>query len=123
MKAALIVGIGGFLGSSGRYLVQQLFNRLLPSLTISGTFIANMIGCFVIGLAMSYASKLDREWLLFITTGFCGGFTTFSAFCFENVKFYSQGNDANALLYIIISIVVGLLVTYAGLMLGRSMSF
>lgn len=119
IKLALIVGIGGFFGSAGRYCIQVLFVRLLPGITTSGTFVANILGCFIIGILMGFSSKIEKEWWAFLASGFCGGFTTFSAFCLENNQYFINGNSLHAIIYIFLSIVVGLLATFLGLLLGK----
>lgn len=120
IRLALIVGLGGFLGSSGRFLVQQLFLRVLPGVGVAGTFVANMLGCFIIGICIEQSGRMQREWLVFLTSGFCGGFTTFSAFALENTNFISAGNSSHAALYIGLSIVLGLLATYVGMLVAKS---
>jgi len=120
IRLAFIVGLGGFLGSSARFLIQQLFLRILPGIGVAGTFVANMVGCFIIGVCIVQSGRMQREWMVFLTSGFCGGFTTFSAFALENTNFIIGSNSNHALLYIGLSIVLGLLATYAGMMLGKT---
>ena len=121
IRLALIVGLGGFLGSSARYLVQQFFLRLMPNIGVAGTFTANIIGCLIIGIFITQSGKMQKEWLVFLTSGFCGGITTFSAFAFENTNFIIGNQNGHALLYIGLSIVIGLLATYIGMMIGKSL--
>lgn len=120
IKLALFVGAGGFLGSASRYLVQQASLKLVPAIPVGGTFLANIVGCIIIGIAMSGAFKLDKPWLVFLTSGFCGGFTTFSAFCFENAQFLNAGQSQSAMLYTAASVLIGLLATFGGLALGKT---
>ncbi|MEQ9287777.1 MAG: fluoride efflux transporter CrcB [Cyclobacteriaceae bacterium] len=120
IRLALIVGLGGFLGSSARFLVQQLFLRVLPGVNVAGTFVANILGCFIIGICIEQSGRMQREWLVFLTSGFCGGFTTFSAFALENTNFMIGGNSGHAALYIGLSIVLGLLATYAGMLIAKT---
>ncbi|MFT7034348.1 MAG: CrcB protein [Cyclobacteriaceae bacterium] len=120
IRLALIVGLGGFLGSSARFLVQQFFVRFIPSIGVAGTFAANILGCLIIGIFIAQSGKMQREWMLFLTSGFCGGFTTFSAFAFENTNFIINDQNGQAALYIGLSIMMGLLATYIGMLIGKS---
>ena len=120
IRLAFIVGLGGFLGSSARFLIQQLFLRILPGIGVAGTFAANIVGCFIIGVCIVQSGRMQREWMVFLTSGFCGGFTTFSAFALENTNFIMGNHSNQALLYIGLSIVLGLMATYAGMMLGKT---
>ncbi|NNK86767.1 MAG: fluoride efflux transporter CrcB, partial [Flavobacteriaceae bacterium] len=82
MKAAVLVFLGGGLGSVLRFLIGRSMNAASPAFPW-GTFTVNLIGSLVIGLAFGWIlekSKLSDDTLLFLVAGFCGGFTTFSAF-------------------------------------------
>ena len=82
MKSFLLVFLGGGLGSGLRYLVTITMNQYSKVLPF-GTFTVNMLGCLLIGLILGYAQKentLTSNQTLLLATGFCGGFTTFSAF-------------------------------------------
>ncbi len=120
IRMAVLVGLGGFLGSSGRYLVQQFFLRVLPGVGVAGTFAANIIGCFLIGICIQQSGRMQREWLVFLTSGFCGGFTTFSAFALENTNMLAADNAGQAALYIGLSLFVGILATFGGIWLGKA---
>ena len=77
-------------GSVARYLTQVYVEKIFHTTFPLGTFIANMLGCFIIGLAFAFAEKGDLmspEWRIFLTVGFCGGFTTFSSFAYNNFSF------------------------------------
>ena len=87
MKNFLLVFIGGGFGSGLRYLISNLMNQYSKVLPF-GTFTVNMIGCLLIGLVLGFAQKenvLSTNQTLLLATGFCGGFTTFSAFANENL--------------------------------------
>jgi CrcB protein len=82
-----------------------------------GTFLINLIGCFIIGMIYAIASRnatTGSEIKLLLATGFCGGFTTFSAFAFENLELFKSGQYLTALLYIILSVVLGILAVILG---------
>ena len=119
IRLALMVGLGGFIGSASRFIVQQLFTKWFPGLSVSGTFVANILGCLLIGIFIEQAGRLEKEWLVFLTGGICGGFTTFSAFALENVNLVQAGNSDHALIYISLSIILGLGATYLGMMIGK----
>ena len=116
MKSFLLVFLGGGLGSGLRYLVSIAMNqysKVLPN----GTFIVNMLGCLLIGLILGYAQKentLTSNQTLLLATGFCGGFTTFSAFANENLELIKNGELFNFSVYTICSVLVGILAVFIG---------
>jgi fluoride exporter len=121
----LIIGVGGFLGTIARYLGVQLIDNKLNSSFPWGTLLVNLTGCFLIGLIYGLNSKnelLAKNWRLFLTTGFCGGYTTFSAFALENILMIHQKAIPSAVIYIFASVIVGLLATLAGALAGRALS-
>jgi CrcB protein len=65
-------------------------------------------------------SLINNDWKLFLTTGLCGGFTTFSAFSHEALQLFKQGNITAMLIYILISIIIGIALTYAGYLMTKS---
>src|SRR6187549_1366118 len=87
----LLVGVGGMIGSILRFATGMLMSKQFGSRLPWGTFAVNMVGSFLIGLILGFGIKRISEtghisasnWTLFFATGFCGGFTTFSAFCNE----------------------------------------
>ena len=118
----LFVAIGGMLGSVGRFILVTLAVQLFPSTFPFGTFLVNVIGSFVMGAAAGFAERnlwLSSPWRVFITAGFCGGFTTFSAFAFENVDLLLNKSYGTFALYSSTTFVVCLLVALAGLMITR----
>lgn len=125
LKTLLLVGAGGFLGSIGRYLASLYVNRLIPSEGFPfGTFFVNILGCFLIGLIYGLAEKHDwmtPEARLFLATGFCGGFTTFSTFSYESLTLLNNGQYTQVFLYISLSVAVGIALVFVGLTLGKAM--
>lgn len=122
LKTILIVGAGGFLGSIARYLTQLLAERLLHSTFPWGTFAANIAGCFIIGLVYAFVERgslLSPEWRIFLTVGFCGGYTTFSSFSYNNFIMLSESNFFQFFGNVFLSLLLGLFAVYLGIMLIR----
>ncbi len=119
MKQVLIVFLGGGLGSVCRYLLSVLMHRYtFFSGYPMGTFLANILGCLLIGLIAGWAEKaggIRQEWTLLFTTGFCGGFTTFSTFALENNFLLKEGNYTLFFVYTIASLVLGLAAVFLGM--------
>ena len=116
MKSFLLVFLGGGLGSSLRYLVSSAINQYSKVLPF-GTFTANILGCLLIGMILGYAQRentLTSNQTLLLATGFCGGFTTFSAFANENLELIKNGEIFNFSVYTIGSILVGVLAVFIG---------
>ena len=112
------IGIGGGIGSMLRYAVQWLVSRHTPIVFPAGTFIVNITGCFLIGLFYALAAKgnmLSTELRLFLITGLCGGYTTFSSFSYENIELLKQAHYLQFALYTGLSVVLGLLATVGGM--------
>ena len=89
MQSVLLVGLGGFLGSIGRYGLSGLVHRLLGQAFPYGTLAVNALGCFAIGSVLYLAEEravLSAEVRLFVAVGVLGGFTTFSAFGYETLE-------------------------------------
>ena len=120
IKTILLVSIGGAIGSALRYLCQKWIYQLYPLTFPWGTFLVNIIGCFLIGVFFAASGKntfLTADWKLFLTTGLCGGFTTFSAFAFENMNLLRTGDFMYSLLYTLGSVILGILAVFAGMAL------
>lgn len=120
----LLVGAGGFIGSIARYLTAIAIAKRLNSVFPYGTLTVNFLGSFLLGLILAVVMKKTGtqmdEWKLFLGTGFCGGFTTFSAFTFENLSLFEQKLVGTAVLYMTISLVGGIMAVGAGVILGRN---
>ena len=109
----ILVATGGAAGSVLRYMVQQAFrNQEFPL----GTLLVNIAGCFIIGFLWAQTSNhlLKDSSRLLLATGFCGGFTTFSAFSYEGNRMLADGKIFVFFLYTSLSVVAGLLATYGG---------
>ena len=125
MIKILIIGLGGFLGSISRYGVYHLLDRNIESIIPYGTFLVNMSGSFLLGIVyglMQRENILSEEWRLFLAIGFCGSFTTFSTFAYENFMMVKNSQFFSLLLYAGLSVVVGIALTYAGYQLFSSSS-
>ncbi len=122
MKQLLLVGLGGGLGSMARYVFQRWTNNNFLHSFPWGTFGVNVIGCFLIGLFWGLSFKgfdNNEQWKLFLMTGICGGFTTFSAFTLDGVGLIREQRYLLFFGYLAASVVIGLLATFAGMKLVR----
>jgi CrcB protein len=119
----LLVGVGGFVGSIARYLVAVLFANQMSSVFPFATLAVNIVGCFVIGILFALSDRgniLSPEWRVLLTTGFCGGFTTFSTFSYESLRLIQDGEYLYVALYVLASVVIGLAATYVGIIVIKS---
>jgi CrcB protein len=124
MKSTLLlIGLGGAIGSMLRYLTTRIFISKITILPVFwGTFAVNVTGCLLIGIVYGLSERYDwfsPQLRLFFATGICGGYTTFSAFAYENAGLLQQGNYVTSLIYIFSSIAVCLLATFAGIAITR----
>lgn len=119
LKTFLLVGFGGAMGSICRFAMTLAANKLsLPILW--ATLVCNILGCLFIGFLISFFVKTENLELRFLLiTGFCGGFTTFSAFSSETLTLYQNGQTLWALTYSIGITVIGILAVYIGLKLTK----
>jgi CrcB protein len=121
MKQLFLVFIGGGFGSALRYVIGKYLNS--PETGIPyGTFAANILGSLLIGVILGFAAKneaLTENHTLILATGFCGGFTTFSTFAYENHVFLKSGDFTSFAFYTIASFVVGFLAVFAGVYLVK----
>lgn len=115
----LLVGAGGALGSMARYGVHLLLSRIFSNPLPAGTLTVNLLGSFLIGLLFGLSQKasvpLSAGAMLFLATGFCGGFTTFSSFALENLQLVDKNFSALSLLYSGLTIFCGLLLCKVGI--------
>lgn len=122
LRTILLVGSGGFIGSVMRYLVQYYIEKSLSSTFPWGTFIANIAGSFIIGMVFALAEKgnlMSAEWRIFLAVGICGGFTTFSAFAYNNFTMLNERAWGSLFLNVGGNLFLGILAVYAGIILIR----
>jgi fluoride exporter len=122
LKTIILVGSGGFIGSVMRYFVQYYMEKSLMSTFPWGTLIANITGSLVIGMVFAIADKgnlMNPEWRIFLTVGICGGFTTFSAFSYNNFMMLSEKVYGPLLLNIGANVILGLFAVYVGVIFIR----
>lgn len=120
MKQILLVFLGGGTGSILRYLISKSLNNatILPL----GTFLVNVLGSLLIGFVLGLGFRqhlISSNGILLLATGFCGGFTTFSAFSYENHVFFKAGDFMSLGIYTISSLILGIGATFAGIYASR----
>jgi fluoride exporter len=118
----LLVGFGGFLGSIFRYVSSVSIDQKLNSTFPYGTLTVNLVGAFLLGLVYGWATQNSNDvsnTKLFLITGFCGGFTTFSAFAFENFSLMSNRMTTTSLTYSISTLVLGVVLVWVGISIAK----
>jgi len=116
-KTILLIGTGGFVGSVLRYFTQMYVHSLFNSMYPWGTFVVNVLGSFIIGIAFALAAKtnlISIEMRNFIVIGLCGGFTTFSTFSVDGYNMINGGNIMWLGLYTMGSVVSGIFAVMLG---------
>ena len=115
MTDCLLVGLGGFIGSVGRYLLGKIPAGAAGGFPVQ-TFFINLLGCFLIGCLAAVAARetaISPRTMSFLKTGFCGGFTTFSTFALETSALIEGGHVGLAFLYVALSAVLGVALVFA----------
>ncbi|WP_417860203.1 fluoride efflux transporter CrcB [Winogradskyella sediminis] len=121
MKQLIFVFLGGGFGSVLRFIIGKWLNNSETGIPY-GTFVANIIGSLLIGIILGLAAKndtLSQSQTLLLATGFCGGFTTFSTFAYENHVFLKSGDFMSFAIYTVASFVVGFLAVFLGMWLVK----
>ncbi len=120
LRSLLFIGLGSFAGGILRYLSQQFIQKHFPSSFPLGTLTVNIIGCFVIGVVYGLSAKgniMPPEVRIFLVTGLCGGYTTFSSFAYENISLLQDGEFFYVSLYILLSVFLGFAATWVGILI------
>lgn len=121
IEQILFVLVGGGVGSVGRYLVSEITAKYSKGSFPLGTFIVNILGCFIIGL-LAGCLDLSKDTSLLLVTGFCGGFTTFSSFSKETFFLLDNKKIKLAFFYVVASCILGILAVFLGfLSMGGSL--
>ena len=122
LKLMLIAGAGGFVGTSCRFLVNKLFLNIWKLPFPLATFTVNILGCFILGVLLGLLSKngiMNPKLNALLIVGFCGGFTTFSTFSNETFTLANMGEITTSFLYVIASILSGLLAIWVAYVITR----
>jgi CrcB protein len=118
LKNTLLVILGSAAGGGLRYIISTVVQQKTIGKFPMGTFTVNMFGCFIMGIIFGLADKNSATQLsliLLLATGFCGGFTTFSAFAYENINLLKSQLNVLALAYILLSVIMGILAVRWGM--------
>lgn len=116
MRNLVYIFLGGGVGSVLRYLISMYTQKLVKIGSFPlGTFLVNILGCFMIGFLTSYFMKSDNYLKYLLITGLCGGFTTFSTFSIENYSLWENQQFATLILYIVLSVLIGFIAVFSGI--------
>lgn len=119
----ILVGLGGAFGAMGRFGIGQLIMRLGLTGGPYATLAVNIVGSFIMGLVIALLARHTPDWShsarLLVATGFCGGFTTFSAFSLDFISLYERGQTMSALLYVGLSVILSIAALFAAMALVR----
>jgi CrcB protein len=121
VKQALLVFLGGGLGSVARYWISLKLNNFENAIPY-GTLLANILGSLLIGFILGYSSRtglLTQNQSLLLATGFCGGFTTFSTFAYENHLYIKSGDYFGFLPYMVITFIFSIVAVFLGMYLSK----
>jgi len=122
MKQIFMIGLGGFLGTIARYLLYLTTAKWTETFQ-AGILLANLLGCFIIGLVIGLLSYRTYQPIYgFLAIGFCGGFTTFSSFALDGVKLLKQGLWIPFTGYLLVSVAGGILFCLLGVWLGNKLT-
>ncbi len=121
MRALVLVFVGGGVGSIARFLLGKWLNNIENAIPY-GTMLANILGSLFIGIILGYTAKnssFSSNYTLLLATGFCGGFTTFSTFAYENHLLLKSGDYFSFLPYVLLSLFLGIVAVFLGVYLAK----
>jgi CrcB protein len=124
MQSLLMVFIGGGLGSVVRFSLGKWISSLHTYHFPYGTFVANVLACFILGLVIGLADHrqlFSPNARVFWTVGFCGGFSTFSTFSHETLYLLQGGFTLSSIIYVIFSLIFCVAAVYMGLFAGEQL--
>lgn len=110
LKAVFIVGLGSFIGGVLRYYISVLMKNFCGQGFPWSTLLVNLVGCFAFGVLFALFGRhgsMNNAWCLLLTTGLCGGFTTFSTFANECVQMLQNGDVYGFVGYVLASFIAG----------------
>jgi len=121
-KTILYIALGGAIGSVLRYLTSVFVNKYWANQFPLATLLTNVLGCLIIGFIIGILEKnnlanSNLKW--FLITGFCGGYTTFSTFGYENYSLFQSNNSLLAFGYIALSILLGIFAVWLGIFIAK----
>lgn len=117
MRSLIIIGVGGMLGSIARYMTGQFITRFYSTPLPIGTLFVNMLGAFLIGIVIGMGERFrwfDEPWHFFLAIGFCGSFTTYSTFAYENYALLKEGHFFPFIFYVTVSLIAGIILAWMG---------
>ncbi len=122
MEKFIAIFIGGGIGSSARWLANVFFDKYTKGEFPYSTLFVNIISSFILGFLSYYLMEklhVAEEWRLFLTIGFCGGFSTFSAFAFEHFTMLQGGEIFKSIVYMISSLCLGIMAIVFGILSAK----
>lgn len=125
MQKYLLTGVGGFVGAIARLWVDTVITARFGTRFPYGTFVVNMSGCFIIGVALTILNErlnINPAWRYLLPIGFVGAYTTFSSFEYETLAGFQAGGWPIPVLYVTLSVFVGFACVWVGAALGKLMA-
>ena len=124
MQTILLISVGAILGANLRYFVAQYIAKLVPSSFPYGTLVINISASFILGLFLIWTTErvlVDPRWRLFVATGFCATYSTYSSYAFETFALFEKGQWLVASLNILATNVVCFVAVVLGAVVARSL--